>query len=94
MSSPRARARAKLRLPLWGGVGRDGVAAGPVRSAHDTFACMRPPGPAELEAAVQRLTESLVRWGARKVILYGSVARGDYTIWNRPRSTPSTPATR
>ena len=28
---------------------------------------------------MQRLTASLVRWSARTVILYGSVARGDYT---------------
>jgi hypothetical protein len=40
---------------------------------------MKPPAPAELDAAVQRLTDSLVRWGARTVILFGSVARGDYT---------------
>ncbi len=40
---------------------------------------MKPPTPAEIEAGVQRLTEKLVRWGARKVILYGSVARGDYS---------------
>ena len=32
---------------------------------------MKPPPPAEIEAAVRRLAESLARWGARKVILYG-----------------------
>jgi len=40
---------------------------------------MKPPAAGEVEAAVRRLTAMLVRWGAEKVILYGSVARGDYT---------------
>ena len=40
---------------------------------------MRPPSPEALEAAVRRVMDALVTWGAKKVILYGSVARGDYT---------------
>ena len=39
---------------------------------------MKPPDPDALEAGLQRLTERLVAWGARRVILFGSVARGDY----------------
>ena len=40
---------------------------------------MRPPSPAEVETALVRLMETLVAWGAIKVILLGSVARGNYT---------------
>ena len=40
---------------------------------------MKPPSAPELEDAVRRLTDALVRWGAAKIILYGSVACGDYT---------------
>lgn len=40
---------------------------------------MKPPTPAELEAALGRLTDELVAWGATKIIVFGSVARGDYT---------------
>lgn len=40
---------------------------------------MKPPSPTEIEAALRRLTEKLVAWGALKVILFGSVARGDYS---------------
>lgn len=40
---------------------------------------MKPPAPAEIEAAVGRLAERLAAWGATKIILHGSVARGDYS---------------
>ncbi len=40
---------------------------------------MKPPALAEVEAAVARLVEALAVWGATKVILHGSVARGDYS---------------
>lgn len=32
-----------------------------------------------LEEALRRLTDRLVAWGAVKVVLFGSVARGDYS---------------
>ena len=40
---------------------------------------MKPPSPVELEAGLRRLTDRLVAWGAVKVIVFGSAARGDYT---------------
>jgi len=40
---------------------------------------MRPPSPTEIETALRRLAEVLVGWGAIKIVLFGSVARGDYT---------------
>jgi predicted nucleotidyltransferase len=40
---------------------------------------VKPPSPGEIEAALGRITDRLVAWGARKVIVFGSVARGDYT---------------
>jgi predicted nucleotidyltransferase len=40
---------------------------------------MKPPDPIVVEAAVRRITRKLVEWGATRVILFGSVARGDYT---------------
>lgn len=40
---------------------------------------MRPPAPEEIDAALVRLAHRLASWGARKVIVHGSVARGDYS---------------
>lgn len=40
---------------------------------------MRAPAVADIEAALRRLTDRLVAWGAVKVVLFGSVARGDYS---------------
>lgn len=40
---------------------------------------MRPPAPEEIDAALVRIAQRLALWGARKVIVHGSVARGDYS---------------
>jgi predicted nucleotidyltransferase len=39
---------------------------------------MKAPAPAVIDQAIAELTLTLVAWGARKVILFGSVAHGDY----------------
>jgi len=40
---------------------------------------MQVPSPTEMEAGLRRLTERLVAWGAIRVVVFGSVARGDYS---------------
>jgi predicted nucleotidyltransferase len=40
---------------------------------------VKPPTQAEVDAGLRRITQALVEWGARKVILFGSVACGDYS---------------
>jgi predicted nucleotidyltransferase len=40
---------------------------------------MQAPSSARLETALERLVRMLVEWGAVKIILFGSVARGDYS---------------
>jgi predicted nucleotidyltransferase len=55
---------------------------GPILAASHTpwyAAGMKPPPAPVLDAAIRRLRDRLVAWGATKIILYGSAARGDYT---------------
>jgi len=40
---------------------------------------MQAPAVAQLESALDRLVRMLAEWGAVKIILFGSVARGDYS---------------
>jgi len=39
---------------------------------------MKPLTSEQLEPALERITERLAAWGASKVVLFGSVARGDH----------------
>ncbi len=79
-------------VPLRGAVGRrcrEGCASGPTASARRlpaggsdgraSLGPVRPPSPERLEAALRDLAERLAAWGAERIVVFGSVARGDYS---------------